>query len=528
MRRFVYALFFLSISLTLVYGTTMQSKTNDTSPAGTDIIWTTKDPTGTPLDRKLTLSNLDTYIETAMDGENISDDTIDDDSIDWSDVTAADITFAEGDITDSTIVSADIKDDTIESADYAAGSIDAEHLAADIIDETKIADNGIDSEHYNDGSIDAIHLVADIIDETKLADNSIDSEHYNDASIDNAHLADNAVDSAEINTNAVKLDALDVSDVSDDIAGDIAEGELANAIIVDADIKDDTIQEPALNCTNGPQDNYILSYNSGGTNFTWIENTGGGSVSVSGTPTDGQIAVWTNATTIEGLSQIDVQFGESIEFEGDTGDAHEAQIVVVEPTADGSHLIRDTQTTDYFILSGDTFTGDVTATLDTDGSTALTIANDAVETAMINTDAVTMDGIDADGTFTSLTGAWETTGTLKGAISVTSDTTATIALTASNCLGGMRVNGDNDVIDYTLPTAAAGLNVLIYSPYAQVVTIDTENASDNIVLDGATLTNGNAIDSPGTAGDFVSLLGIDNTSWVVLGKAGTWVDGGAD
>ena len=36
-------------------------------------------------------------------------------------------------------------------------------------------------------------LTADLIDETKLADNSIDSEHYNDGSIDNAHLADDAV-----------------------------------------------------------------------------------------------------------------------------------------------------------------------------------------------------------------------------------------------------------------------------------------------------------------------------------------------
>ena len=104
----------------------------------------------------------------------------------------------------------------------------------------------------------------------------IDSAHYIAASIDNEHLADNAVDSAEINTNAVKLDALDVSDVSDNIAGDIAEGELADAIIVDADIKDDTIQEAALDCTAGPTDNYILSYDSGTTGFTWVVDATGG------------------------------------------------------------------------------------------------------------------------------------------------------------------------------------------------------------------------------------------------------------
>jgi len=51
--------------------------------------------------------------------------------------------------------------------------------------------------------IQAAGLTADLIDETKLADNSIDSEHYNDGSIDNAHLADDAVGTAEIADDAI-------------------------------------------------------------------------------------------------------------------------------------------------------------------------------------------------------------------------------------------------------------------------------------------------------------------------------------
>lgn len=39
-----------------------------------------------------------------------------------------------------------------------SGNIVAAALGADIIDETKIADDGIDSEHYNDGSIDTAHI----------------------------------------------------------------------------------------------------------------------------------------------------------------------------------------------------------------------------------------------------------------------------------------------------------------------------------------------------------------------------------
>ncbi len=55
----------------------------------------------------------------------------------------------------------------------------------------------------------------------------------------------------------------------------IGEGKLTDSTIVDADIKDDTIQEPALNVTNSPTDNYVLSYNQAGTNFTWVADATG-------------------------------------------------------------------------------------------------------------------------------------------------------------------------------------------------------------------------------------------------------------
>ena len=41
--------------------------------------------------------------------------------------------------------------------------------------------------------IKAAALTADLIDETKLADNSLDSEHYNDGSIDSVHIGDDQV-----------------------------------------------------------------------------------------------------------------------------------------------------------------------------------------------------------------------------------------------------------------------------------------------------------------------------------------------
>ena len=81
--------------------------------------------------------------------------------------------------------------------------IKADALTADLIDETKLADDSIDSEHYNDGSIDHAHQAGDAVDGDNIADDSINSEHYVAASIDNEHLADDAVGADELAANAV-------------------------------------------------------------------------------------------------------------------------------------------------------------------------------------------------------------------------------------------------------------------------------------------------------------------------------------
>lgn len=54
----------------------MQNFTEDESPDAASIVWTTKDPTGTPLDRKVTLSNLKDYVQTAIPGANVTADTV--------------------------------------------------------------------------------------------------------------------------------------------------------------------------------------------------------------------------------------------------------------------------------------------------------------------------------------------------------------------------------------------------------------------------------------------------------------------
>ena len=46
--------------------------------------------------------------------------------------------------------------------------------------------------------VKALGLPAEVIEETKIADDGIDSEHYNDGSIDTAHIADNQVTLAKM------------------------------------------------------------------------------------------------------------------------------------------------------------------------------------------------------------------------------------------------------------------------------------------------------------------------------------------
>jgi len=104
-----------------------------------------------------------------------------------------------------------LADDSIDSEHYNDASIDHAHLANDCVDGDNLADNACDSEHYTDGSIDHVHLAADAVDGDNIADDSVDSEHYVAGSIDNEHLADDAVGAAELASDAVVNASVDAS-----------------------------------------------------------------------------------------------------------------------------------------------------------------------------------------------------------------------------------------------------------------------------------------------------------------------------
>lgn len=82
--------------------------------------------------------------------------------------------------------------------------------------------------------------------------------------------------------------------------------------------------------------------------------------------------------TITGLTSITAEISgtSALIFEGSSDDANETTFSITNPTADRTVTFPDLGGT--VILSGHTFTGDVTATLGTGGTTALTVAGDSV------------------------------------------------------------------------------------------------------------------------------------------------------
>lgn len=117
-------------------------------------------------------------------------------------------------------------------------------------------------------------------------------------------------------------------------------------------------------------------------------------------------------------------------------------------------------------------------------------------------------------------------GTIRGGVSTESTTSTTHSLTAAE--GQWLFADEAGTTTISLPALSAGASVCVYAATDQQVIIDP-NGSQVIVLNGSALTGGFKIASPvagGNAGNYACLLS-NGTNWYVLGKAGTWTDGGA-
>ena len=76
-----------------------------------------------------------------------------------------------------------------------------------------------------------------------------------------------------------------------------------------------------------------------------------------------------------------------------------------------------------------------------------------------------------------------------------------------------------------LPAVSVGARFCVYSATAQVISLNPAG-TESIFLDGADITGGDELDSPGALGDYVCLRS-NGTNWYVTDIDGAWVDGGS-
>lgn len=94
----------------------------------------------------------------------------------------------------------------------------------------------------------------------------------------------------------------------------------------------------------------------------------------------------------------------------------------------------------------------------------------------------------------------------------------TKTLDSDQCYGGFVLS--DTAITLTLPASVAGMSLEIYAIAGVALTVDV-TGSDTIYLNGVAGGAGKYIQSSGSAGDCVKLVGIGNT-WVAIEQEGTW------
>jgi len=157
------------------------------------------------------------------------------------------------------------------------------------------------------------------------------------------------------------------------------------------------------------------------------------------------------------------------------------------------------------------------------------MADDAISVAELATDSVTMDAVDADGAFTSLTGAWATTGLLSGGV-VTNSKAAAYTIGTDNAAesyGGVIYVTGAAVI--TMPAVAAGMNFSVITIGAVAVSVKC-NASDLMYLDGTITDDGDKATNTSTTGDSIVCTYYSGDGWYCMSGSpdgDNWTDTGA-
>jgi hypothetical protein len=180
----------------------------------------------------------------------------------------------------------------------------------------------------------------------------------------------------------------------------------------------------------------------------------------------------------------------------------------------------------------------------TDNSTDVTLAGEdflSLTGQQITANAINPDNLASTdfGDFTcngtncaldSYTGtlSFATTGTLLGGLNASPKTVAAYTVgtdAATESYGTLFINGDNDAIDFTLPSAAAGMSACFVQSQGAAGAITVQPATgDYLVVDGVRGTVATDYTSSGAGADKLCVIAADATDWIVTSETGTWAE----
>ena len=333
---------------------------------------------------------------------------------------------------------------------------------------------------------------SDKIDGAMIEDNGIDSAQYAAASIDNEHLAN----------DAVAMDELDDDGNFTDWTGNwtFATGTftLSNGATVSAEIDSSSTISANLfapdSAGGGDLGHVDLEFQDlylGASGVIYAEADQGTTLTSSATAWTMNLDLIVSGGDLDfGNLAVGIGTGAEDSFTFSTDGTGTAEIALPAGSIDGTEILDNTVDSDDYAA----------ASIDNEH-----LADNAVDTAEINTDAVTMDSVDADGAFTSLTGAWATTGLLSGGV-ITKVAAApyTIGTTnAAEAYGGViYVTGAHEM---TLPAVLAGMSftVITIGDNAVVLDPDAGGTEDRICLDGTDGGEGKNVTNTSGTGDCI-------------------------
>ena len=135
-------------------------------------------------------------------------------------------------------------------------------------------------------------------------------------------------------------------------------------------------------------------------------------------------------------------------------------------------------------------------------------------------------GTDTGVTETNTALQFASTADILGAVNVSSKTAATYTVgtdDAHESYGTLFLNGDNDAIDFTLPSAVAGMSACFMQGQGASAAITVQPATgDYLVVDGVRGTAATDYSSSGAGEDKLCAIAADATDWIVTTLTGTW------